>query len=135
MVESFANHETFPASRIYSILYCCWIPIGHAITCSTVFGWPKQYFNSLMSNVPIGLAAMSIGTFLTGYLDRIHFDHKVEAFFGQSHPYYEGETGEFYSSLVVTVVTGIFSYLASSYVNASPASDGGGTGGEYKKEL
>ena len=139
LVESFANHDTLPASRIYSLWYCCFIPLAHAINSLLVFGWPEPYLPSLLSNAPIGLTAMTIGTFLTGYLDRIRFDRYVDDFLASHVPLFlkqspneDEEDGEFYSSLVVMAVTGIFSYLASVYVNSSPPSS---TKDGHKKEL
>lgn len=136
LVETFA---IFPASRIYAVWYCCYIPIGHALNALLVFGWPDPYLPSLLSNAPIGLTAMTVGTLMTEYLDRIHFDAYVAPLasnlpFMPPPPTNEEEPGEFYSSLVVMAVTGIFSYTASVYVNSGPSSKKGGAKGD-KKEL
>ena len=149
LVESFANHDTLPASRIYSLWYCCFIPLAHAINSLLVFGWPEPYLPSLLSNAPIGLTAMTIGTLLTGYLDRLRFDSYVEEFLASHVPLFlqpsppspnnneEEEDGEFYSSLLVMAVTGIFSYLASAYANSSssPSSSSTTKKNGQKKEL
>ena len=62
------NHldKYYAASTIYSIYYVFFIPVGHAINSLIVFGWPKPYLPSLLSNAPIGLTAMMLGTFFTG---------------------------------------------------------------------
>lgn len=122
-VEAFES-PSMPASRIYSIFYCCYIPIGHAINSLLVFGWPEKYLTSLMSNAPIGLSAMMLGTLLTAYFDRVHFEHTADQFliniFGFVEPEPDEERSEFYSSLVVMVITGIWSYLLSIWVNSAP---------------
>lgn len=81
-----------------------------------------------MSNAPIGLTAMMLGTILTGYFDRIHLEHKADqflinnfGFLGFNEPEPDEERSEFYSSLVVMVITGVWSYLLSVWVNAAPA--------------
>ena len=136
LVEQFAHQ--YESSRIYSVWYCCFIPIAHAIQALLVFGWPDPYWPSLLSNAPIGLTAMTIGTLLTGYLDRVQFDRAVQNFLEfylpflttKSYNHKDEDAGEFYSSLVVMGVTGIFSYLASVYVNSGPK-----TADAHKKEL
>ena len=52
----------YPASTIYAVFYLNYIPVGHALQCLFVFGWPNDYVLSLMSNAPIGLAVMTIDT-------------------------------------------------------------------------
>jgi hypothetical protein len=52
----------YSASTIYAVFHLSYIPVGHALQCLLVFGWPNDYVLSLMSNAPIGLAAMAIGT-------------------------------------------------------------------------
>jgi hypothetical protein len=37
-----------PASRIYAIFYCMFIPIAHALNSVLVFGWPQHYVASLV---------------------------------------------------------------------------------------
>ena len=120
-----------PASVIYSAFYLLFIPVGHAITSLLVFGWPSPYLPNLLSNAPIGLTAMVVGTALTQYLDNIDFNERFEdmlyrTIFGLTPV--EDEKGEFYSSVVVTLTTGIWSYVFSMIVNSS------GTG-KGKKEL
>uniref|UniRef100_A0A7S2RNZ6 Uncharacterized protein n=1 Tax=Eucampia antarctica TaxID=49252 RepID=A0A7S2RNZ6_9STRA len=121
----------YAASTIYSIIYCIFIPIGHAITSLTVFGWPKPYLPSLLSNAPIGITAMCIGTFCTAYLDKISFHQKFESFLHNNFASIMGplpgndgddEEGEFYSSLAVSIITGIWSFVLSMLVNSSTPS-------------
>jgi len=82
-----------------------------------------------MSNAPIGLTAMALGTVLTGFLSKIGFDGMVEdlaaSAFGRkvANDDSQEEGGEFYASLVVLVVTSVWSYLLSLYVNAAPAAE------------
>lgn len=123
-MEAFESPD-MPASRIYSLFYCAYIPVGHAINSLLVFGWPEKYLPSLMSNAPIGLTAMMLGTVLTGYFDRIGFEHTADQFLINigvvSEPEPDEERSEFYSSIVVMVITGVWSYLLSMWVNAAPA--------------
>lgn len=115
--------NVYAPSTIYSIVYCLFIPIGHAITSLTVFGWPKPYLPSLLSNAPIGLTAMCIGTFSTAYLDDISFNEKFESFLYNNFASIMGqrdndEEGEFYSSFVVTMITGLWSFVLAMLVNS-----------------
>ena len=98
----------YPASTIYAVFYLCYIPVGHALQCLFVFGWPKEYVPSLMSNAPIGLSAMAIGTMLTGFLSRVEFNSRAEDWITSTlgtEPKDEEEGGEFYSTLVVMIAT------------------------------
>ncbi len=101
----------YPASTIY------------ALQCLFVFGWPNNYVPSLMSNAPIGLTTMSIGTMLTGFLSKVEFNARAEDWISSTFrmdPKDDAdEGGEFYSSLVVMVATGMWSYVLSLYVNAT----------------
>ena len=112
----------YPASTIYAIFYMCYIPVGHALQCLFVFGWPKDYVSSLMSNAPIGLSAMAIGTMLTGFLSKVEFNERAEEWISSTlstDPNHKAEEGgEFYSSLMVMVATGVWCYVLSLYVNA-----------------
>ncbi len=113
----------YPASTIYAVFYLCYIPVGHALQCLFVFGWPNDYAPSLMSNAPIGLTAMAIGTMLTGFLSKVKFNARAEDWisstFGMDPKDDVDEGGEFYSSLVVMVATGVWGYVLSLYVNAT----------------
>jgi hypothetical protein len=115
-----------PASKIYAIFYTVYIPIGHALTSLCVFGWPEKYLPSLMANAPIGLSAMAIGTALTGFLSQVGFnakaDEMISSIIGTSKPV-EEEEGEFYSSLVVMVATGVWCFVLSLYVNSEKKTD------------
>lgn len=118
----------YPASTIYAVFYTFYIPVGHLFQCLFVFGWPSEYLPSLMSNAPIGLTAMAIGTALTGFLSKIEFQAKVEDWisstFGTEMHDHSEEEGEFYSSLVVMVATGVWCYVLSLYVNAAKPEEG-----------
>jgi len=130
----------YPASTIYAAFYTFYIPVGHLWQCLFVFGWPTDYLSSLMSNAPIGLTAMAIGTALTGFLSKIEFDSLVEDWsssaFGTAPPDHSEDEGEFYASLVVMVATGVWCYVLSLYVNAAkPAEEGGKAEKDPAKEL
>lgn len=115
-----------PSSTIYSIVYLIFIPIGHALISLLVFGWPERYFPSLMSNAPIGLTAIALGAMLTSYLDQIGFNKLVvdllvqgwSALGYESEPKPEDEKGEFYSSLLVLVITGVWTFVLSVVINS-----------------
>ena len=113
----------YPASTIYAVFYTFYIPVGHLFQCLFVFGWPADYLPSLMSNAPIGLTAMAIGTALTGFLSKIEFNSLAEdaisSAFGTEPRDHSEEEGEFYSSLIVMVATGVWCYVLSLYVNAA----------------
>lgn len=115
-----------PPSTIYSVVYLIFIPVSHALISLLVFGWPDRYFPSLMSNAPIGLTAIALGAFLTAYLDRIAFNKLMVDVIAQgwSHlgyetdPKPEDEKGEFYSSLVVLLITGVWTFVLSVAINS-----------------
>jgi hypothetical protein len=117
-------------STIYSIVYLVFIPLGHAFVSLLVFGWPERYLASLMSNFPIGLTAIAIGSVLTGYLDSIHFSEVVDEFIRDNFTFSKmpprvnedgmNEESQFWSSLVVLFVTSLWTYVLSIYINAIP---------------
>ena len=145
LVEIFDNPDTYniPAARIYSIFYVCFIPIAHGLNSLLVFGWPtNNYIPSLLSNAPIGLTAMVIGTFCTGYFERIHLERSIDQFFiniglvsSTNHPLDDDYESDFYCSLIVMAITGIWSYLLSVYVNSSTPSTSDSDKNKKKKEL
>lgn len=67
---------------------------------------------------------MAIGTMLTGLLSNMHFNSAAEDWisstFGTEPRNPMDDEGEFYSSLVVMIATGIWCYVLSLYVNATP---------------
>lgn len=119
-------------STIYSVVYLFFIPLGHAFVSLLVFGWPEKYIASLASNFPIGLTAIAIGGLLTGYLDSIDFSDMVDDYlrdnftFSRMPPRVTGDKdvdnmkNEFWSSLLVLIVTSLWTYILSIYVNSSP---------------
>ena len=114
------------ASTIYALVYFFFIPVSHALCSLLVFGWPKEYFRSLLSNLPIGLSAIVIGAACTAYLDRIRFESLADDFVRlrlTNKPHVETddieELGEFYSSLVVMAITGVWTYVISVMVNSA----------------
>jgi hypothetical protein len=121
------EHRT-AVSTIYSIVYFVFIPVGHVCVSLLVFGWPERYVASLMSNFPIGLTAIAIGGLLTGYLDSVKFSDRVEDFrrfnfnFSDMPPRVTADEtdSQFWSSLLVLVVTSIWTYVLSIYVNSIP---------------
>mmetsp|Transcript_11822 Transcript_11822/g.28361 ORF Transcript_11822/g.28361 Transcript_11822/m.28361 type:complete len:303 (+) Transcript_11822:398-1306(+) len=135
------------SSTIYATVYLIFIPITHAIISLLVFGWPERYLRSLMSNAPVGLTAIVLGASLTAYLDQIEFNEWVAAAMKQYVKYFQrwmptflqmpvettaptapeldepekdagpGGSGEFYSSIFVLLVTGIWTFALSVFVN------------------
>ena len=65
---------------------------------------------------------MVIGTALTGFLSKIEFNALAEdwisSIFGTPQHDHSEEEGEFYSSLVVMVATGVWCYVLGQIVNA-----------------
>ena len=121
--------QYYAASTIYCVVYLIFIPFGHLTSNLLVFGWPEYYFQSLLSNFPIGLAAIVIGSLLTAYLDQIHFNQSVEEYVYDNWTFRKmpdqrleaiNEKSEFYSSLVVLFVTSIWTYILSVWVNSQP---------------
>mmetsp|Transcript_16507 Transcript_16507/g.45486 ORF Transcript_16507/g.45486 Transcript_16507/m.45486 type:complete len:253 (-) Transcript_16507:2060-2818(-) len=131
------------SSTIYATVYLIFIPISHAFISLLVFGWPERYVRSLMSNAPVGLTAIVLGAALTAYLDKIEFNEWVAeavteywlllgykadttGMTASITPTVKDEAsrggGEFYSSLFVLIVTGIWTFVLSVIVNAPPES-------------
>ncbi|KAL7569025.1 hypothetical protein ACA910_021308 [Epithemia clementina (nom. ined.)] len=131
------SHVLQPTA-IYGILYFVFIPASHLLLSLLVFGWPEKYWTSLFSNFPIGLTALAIGCLLTAYLDQLGFNDMVTDYIRDFFTFTtmparreEGESaaavqarrhaaGELYSSLVVLVVTSLWTYVLSVYVNGPP---------------
>ena len=96
-------------------------------SCLLVFGWPTKYISSLVSNYPIGLTAILLGSTLTAYLDRIGFegmakDWVISNVLAQKpEDHQEVENSEFHSSMVVMLVTSVWTFVLSVLVN-SPSS-------------
>lgn len=134
--EAVVQFNAATASTIYSITYLFFIPLNHAFLSILVFGWPERYIPSLLSNTPVGLTAIILGAVLTEYLDENKFNElAVDAvaknwkYLGyEVEPSTEEEKGEFYSSLVVLFVTGVWTFFLSVFVNSSAES-------RHKKEL
>lgn len=131
--------HTVASSTIYATVYLIFIPISHAIISLLVFGWPERYIRSLMSNAPVGLTAIVLGAALTAYLDKIEFNgwvaEAVTEYWGMLGYKFDSDAttedgiatvhdeasrggGEFYSSLFVLIVTGIWTFVLSVIVNA-----------------
>jgi hypothetical protein len=119
--------STIASSTIYSAVYFLFIPLSHAMNSLLVFGWPERYLPSLLSNFPIGLTAIAIGGGLTAYLDTREFNERIEEYirdhftFSRMPAREPEEKSEFYSSLLVVVVTGLWTYVLSVYINSHPA--------------
>jgi hypothetical protein len=117
-------------TTIYSVVYLIFIPLGHLFGSILVFGWPDRYGASLMSNFPIGLTALAIGSVLTGYLEVIQFSERVDSYIRDNFTFsrmpprvtadQEEYESEFWSSLLVLIVTSIWTYALSIYVNKAP---------------
>lgn len=129
--------HTYSLSTIYCVVYILFIPVSHAAISLLCFGWPELYLISLLSNYPIGLTAMAMGAALTSYLDRADFNGKIEELTHRIFPFLDGsgrllearkDKSEFYSSFLVLIVTGVWTYVLSVYVNTPPATS-------EKKEL
>ena len=112
-----------PAAKIYTISNICMLPIGHATSSLLVFGWPKHYFSNLCMNAPIGLSATFIGTVCTGILDKMKFDAIVSGivrglFLLEASEDDSDGAGQFYTSILVMIITGLWSFILSTVVNA-----------------
>ena len=114
-------------STIYAVFYMCYIPVGHLLTCLFVFGWPTPYLPSLLSNVPIGLTSMTLGTAATGYLDANGFDARVYFFLQDYLPFMvskeelvKEDVQGTYSGIAVMILTGVWTFVLTSMVMAPP---------------
>lgn len=120
------SFQKIPAPTIYSTVYLIFIPLQHLMTSLLVFGWPDRYIPSLMSNVPIGLTAIALGSAMTACLDKYQFNEQIEEWirnnftFSHMPPRTAAEKSEFYSSLLVLFVTSVWTFILSVCIN-SPA--------------
>jgi hypothetical protein len=117
----------YRASTIYSVVYLLFIPVSHVLVSLLVFGWPTRYLPSLMSNFPIGLTALALGSLLTAYLDSVDFNYRIEEYIRDNYSFSKmparpdekkQEEDEFYSSILVLAVTSVWTYVLSVYINA-----------------
>ena len=116
----FKNH---PPAKIYTVCNILMLPIGHANSSMLVFGWPEHYLPNLLMNAPIGLSATFIGTVCTGMLDKMNFDAMVNGllkgiFMSESSENENDGDGQFFTSIFVMIITGIWSFILSNIVNA-----------------
>lgn len=118
--------QTIPAPTIYSTVYLIFIPVQHVMSSLLVFGWPDRYVPSLMSNLPIGLTAIALGSAMTAYLDKYQFNEQIEDWIRNNFTFSHmpartaAEKSEFYSSLLVLFATSLWTYILSLCIN-SPA--------------
>lgn len=111
----------YSSSKIYTITNLLFIPVGHAVTSLFCFGWPKQYIQNLSLNAPISLIGTAIGSVLTHFLDRIGFDgscYRLLKSVGFMKD--QDEEGNMFTNLAVMVITGIWGYVLSNFINSSP---------------
>ena len=99
------------------------LPVGHANSSLIVFGWPKHYLPNLLMNAPIGLSATFIGTVCTGMLNNMNFDAMVKGllkgiFMSESNESDSDGDGQFFTSILVMIITGIWSFILSTIVNS-----------------
>mmetsp|Transcript_14661 Transcript_14661/g.21867 ORF Transcript_14661/g.21867 Transcript_14661/m.21867 type:complete len:179 (+) Transcript_14661:107-643(+) len=114
--------ESMSDAYVYSVFYVFYIPVGHALQCLFVWGWPDPYLPNLLSNAPIGLTAMALGTFLTRYLDQMNFNDTVDDFLKSSFSMGDesrdsGEEEKNYVSFAVMIATGLWSFILSNLIN------------------
>jgi len=76
-------------------------------------------------NAPIGVSATLIGSLSTEYLDRVGFDsvcygalRSVISSLDKQED--DGDDGNIFSTILVMIVTGIWGYLLSNFVNSNP---------------
>ena len=119
----------YSASTIYTYVNLLYIPVGHAMSSLIVFGWPRQYVKNLLLNAPIGLTATALGSYITGYLEIIAFDTLCYEFLEDWNILENsGEGGSLFSSVLVMIITGIWGYLLSNFVNSGPKTKAGDKG-------
>ncbi len=117
-----AFEGTYSASTVYSVVSIACLPIGHAVSSLIVFGWPKPYIPNLLMNLPIGMSSTVVGTICTGILESIEFDEKCTSLMQELNLIVikEEDSGNLFSSVLVIVITGLWSYVLSVYVNSTP---------------
>mmetsp|Transcript_3538 Transcript_3538/g.3912 ORF Transcript_3538/g.3912 Transcript_3538/m.3912 type:complete len:174 (+) Transcript_3538:79-600(+) len=126
--------DSLTHSTIYAISYVVSMPVTFLLNSGLVFGWPQNFISSFLSTVPIGLTGMALGTFSTGYLERIGFDAIVETFVKNNLSFSNvaeevEEISGGYVPYAVTAITGLWSYVLTNAVL------GGGSSKKHEKEL
>jgi hypothetical protein len=105
-------------ARIYSVLEVGMMFLGHCLGCLIVFGWPDRYWTNFMTNTPVGILGMIIGTSLTAYLTNVHFNDRMIHWIKTDFTLLQvREEGDVYTSLLVLTVTNIWTYVAANLVN------------------
>jgi ABC-type lipoprotein release transport system permease subunit len=112
-------------ARIYSFLYMFMMFVGHGMGALLVFGWPKnRYWSSFLSNAPIGIIGMLIGTTLTVFLTWIRYDEMIINLIKTYAPIMPvKEHGDLYSLLLVMGVTNMWTFAAANHVNKQPSKE------------
>ena len=123
----------WPASTVFAVVQFGCIFVNHWLNISLVFGWPDNYVASLAANAPVGLSALGLGAWITSTLEAAAFD----LWLAEQVPWLldpaQQTVGGFWTSIVVMIATGLFSYVALTLVNAkTPADD---EAKKKKKEL
>ncbi len=113
--------EMYSPSTIYTYVNILFLPIGHAISSLLVFGWPQKYLHNLFLNAPISIVGTFVGSLCTEFLDRMEFDaacYKIMQILNIMEV--PQETGNMFTSVLVMIITGLWSYILANIVNGSP---------------
>mmetsp|Transcript_32165 Transcript_32165/g.67054 ORF Transcript_32165/g.67054 Transcript_32165/m.67054 type:complete len:174 (-) Transcript_32165:254-775(-) len=128
-----ALKEFYDAGIIFSVVQFGCIILNHFLNVGIVFGWPDNYFASLLSNMPVGLTSLALGAWLAGTLERTNFDFLVKNALGMLEEGEEELAGGLLSSIAVMAVTGVYNYVVLNAINSK--SDDGDEEKKKKKEL
>ena len=113
--------EIYSASTIYTFVNLFCIPIGHAVSSLLVFGWPQKYFQNLCLNAPISIVGTVVGSLCTEFFDRMEFDAACyKVMMGLNVMKEAKEGSNMFSSVLVMIITGLWSYVLSNIVNSTP---------------
>ena len=112
----------FDAFIIFSVVQFFCIILNHFLNVSLVFGYPDNYWASLLSNMPVGLSSLALGAGTTSYLENSGFDDSMQSWFlnltsKENSDSNDGDGGSFWTSIAVICITGIFNYVVLNIVN------------------
>ena len=122
-------HPRYDLASIFAVVSFGYTPIGHIVTLLITFGWPPNYWKSFLANYSVNLVNVGMGSACAGVLEWMDFNYRVEAVVqtitgGWHLRYLDTKQGGIYSSIAITILTGIFMYVASNYVNSQSRAAG-----------
>jgi len=111
-----AYETSYHKGTIYALASAINAPISHLLNCLFVFGWPAQYFTSLLSMVPVQISNILVGTILTSCMETIEFQDNANKFLQKLNI----DNSYDLSPIAVMVIGSMWSYMVTNMVMSIP---------------